>query len=89
MINILCDHCLLNGYADRKRRIEAAAVDDAIEYLQEGERPAWTQQRALRLVPGAVALWAARGSVGVLIIVLVGLLMFAATAMGWLSPVPR
>ncbi|HEV8617225.1 MAG TPA: AAA family ATPase [Methylomirabilota bacterium] len=89
VINILCDHCLLNGYADRKRRIEGAAVDEAIEYLEEGERPTWKQQRALRLVPGAAALWAARSSVGVLIVVLVALLMFAATAMGWLSAGPR
>ena len=89
VINILCDHCLLNGYADRKRRIEPSAVDDAIEYLEDGERATGTPQRALRLARGPTALWAARGAVGVLIVVLVALLMFAATAMGWLSHVPR
>src|SRR5882724_3338050 len=37
VINIVCDHCLLSGYADSKRRIDAGIVQEAIEYLEEGE----------------------------------------------------
>ena len=36
LINILCDHCLLFGYAEQKHRIDRTAVDQAIEYLEEG-----------------------------------------------------
>ena len=35
VINIVCDHCLLSGYADSKRRIEPSMVQEAIEYLEE------------------------------------------------------
>lgn len=36
VINTLGDHCLLFGYADQQRRIDRAAVDQAIEYMEEG-----------------------------------------------------
>lgn len=39
IVNILCDHCLLFGYADQKRQIDRNIVEQAIEYLEEGERP--------------------------------------------------
>src|SRR3989454_895880 len=39
LINIVCDHCLLFGYADQKRRIDRQTVTQAIEYLEEGTRP--------------------------------------------------
>ena len=39
LINTVCDHCLLFGYADQKRRIDRHIVDQAIEYLEEGTRP--------------------------------------------------
>jgi len=39
LINTVCDHCLLFGYADQKRRIERHIVNQAIEYLEEGTRP--------------------------------------------------
>jgi hypothetical protein len=39
LINTVCDHCLLFGYADQKRRIDRRIVDQAIEYLEEGTRP--------------------------------------------------
>src|SRR5262249_12263195 len=49
VVNVLCDHCLLIGYADQKRKIDPSIVEEAIEYLEEGERPkprgsriAWT-----------------------------------------------
>jgi general secretion pathway protein A len=38
LINTVCDHCLLFGYADQKRRIDRHIVDQAIEYLEEGTR---------------------------------------------------
>jgi general secretion pathway protein A len=39
LINTVCDHCLLFGYADQKRRIDRHIVEAAIEYLEEGTRP--------------------------------------------------
>src|SRR5499427_845664 len=39
LINTVCDHCLLIGYAEQKRRIDRHIVDRAIEYLEEGTRP--------------------------------------------------
>src|SRR5206468_11860983 len=39
LINTVCDHCLLFGYADNKRRIDRTIVTQAIEYLEEGTRP--------------------------------------------------
>jgi general secretion pathway protein A len=84
VINIVCDHCLLSGYADSKRRIDGGQVKEAIEYLEEGERPAWRRRREMRLVPTRMAGWAARGGVAALILVLLTMLMVAANAAGWL-----
>jgi general secretion pathway protein A len=39
LVNTLCDHCLLFGYADQQRRIGREIVNQAIEYLEEGTRP--------------------------------------------------
>ncbi len=39
LINTVCDHCLLFGYADQTRRIDRHIVNQAIEYLEEGIRP--------------------------------------------------
>lgn len=85
VINIVCDHCLLSGYADSKRRIDAAMVQEAIEYLEEGEKPEWKRRRAMRLVPGRGMVWAARGGVAVLVFLLMLMLVFAANALGWLG----
>lgn len=38
VINMLCDHCLLFGYADQRRKIDQGIVEQAIEYLEEGSR---------------------------------------------------
>jgi general secretion pathway protein A len=35
LISLLCDHCLLFGYADQKRRIDRHTADQAIDYLEE------------------------------------------------------
>jgi general secretion pathway protein A len=37
LVNILCDHCLLVGYADQKRPIEPAVVKEAREYLVQAQ----------------------------------------------------
>ncbi|HEU5319507.1 MAG TPA: AAA family ATPase [Methylomirabilota bacterium] len=89
IINIVCDHCLLSGFADSKRRIDAATVDEAVEYLEDGERPRWKRSRQVRLVPGRATVWAARSGVAVLVVVLVALLVFAVNALGWLDGLPR
>ena len=39
IVNTVCDHCLLFGYADQTRRIDRERVDEAIDYLEEGGRP--------------------------------------------------
>jgi general secretion pathway protein A len=68
VINIVCDHCLLIGYADQTRRIDGDIVRRAIKYLEEGELPARrargrgvNQARVLRWVVGAVAVCVAGG----------------------------
>jgi general secretion pathway protein A len=37
-VNILCDHCLVIGYADQRQRIEADVVDQAIKALEGSAR---------------------------------------------------
>ena len=88
VINIVCDHCLLSGFADSKKRIDAATVTEAIEYLEEGERSEWKRRRRITLVPGRAAVWAARSGVAVLVMVLIALLAFAANSLGWIGSVP-
>ena len=39
IINTLCDHSLVIGYADQTRRIDRPIVDEAIRYLEAGLRP--------------------------------------------------
>jgi general secretion pathway protein A len=60
LINILCDHCLLFGYADEKRRIDRPIVNQAIEYLEEGTRP----QPKGRKLPGSRTRLVLRWSIG-------------------------
>ena len=58
LINTLCDHCLLIGYADQIRRIDRKIVEEAVQYFEEGEqRPRKARpQPALRR--GVMARWA-------------------------------
>jgi general secretion pathway protein A len=37
VVNLVCDHCLLVGYADQKRVIDIEVVEEAIDYLEERE----------------------------------------------------
>src|SRR6266849_7648733 len=39
VVNTVCDHCLLIGYADQTRRLDRSIVDQAIGYLEVGARP--------------------------------------------------
>jgi general secretion pathway protein A len=39
LLNIVCDHCLLFGYADQKRKVDRGTVRQAIVYLEEAKRP--------------------------------------------------
>ena len=39
VVNIVCDHALLIGYADQTRRIGRAVVERAVRYLEQGELP--------------------------------------------------
>lgn len=39
VINTLCDHCLVIGYAEQTRRIDRPIVEEAITYLEAGHRP--------------------------------------------------
>ncbi|HUF94264.1 MAG TPA: AAA family ATPase [Candidatus Limnocylindria bacterium] len=82
VINMVCDLCLVRGYANRTPRIDAGAVTAAIAYLEEGDRPAAGPRARLGDPEGAVAVWAARGGIAVLVVMLVGLLAFAVNAMG-------
>lgn len=36
VVNMVCDHCLLFGFADQKRQIDQEIVEQAIEYLEQG-----------------------------------------------------
>jgi general secretion pathway protein A len=45
LINIVCDHSLVIGYADQRRRIDADIVRQAIAYLNAGTRPARVARR--------------------------------------------
>jgi len=73
LINTVCDHCLLFGYADQKRRIDRHIVDQAIEYLEEGTRPQREGRERRRSRARLVVRW----SLGTLAVTLVS----AATAL--------
>ncbi len=87
VINIVCDHCLLSGYADSKKRIDAGIVREAIEYLEEGERPEWKRSRGIRLVPNRSAMWVGRVGVATAVFLLLMVLVYGASALGWLGNV--
>lgn len=57
LINTLCDHCLLIGYADQIRHIDRPIVEEAIEYFELGGR-APKPRRLLRTRGRALVRWA-------------------------------
>jgi AAA domain-containing protein len=58
LINTLCDHCLVVGYADQIRRINRAIVEESIEYLEEGQRRPRKPRRLLKIWPRVLVRWA-------------------------------
>jgi general secretion pathway protein A len=66
LINTICDHSLLFGYADQKRRIDRHIVDQAIEYLEEGTR----RQPKVRDLRGSNMRLLLRWSLGALVVTL-------------------
>ena len=74
LINTVCDHCLLFGYAEQQRRIERATVNRAIEYLEEGSRPL----AKARDMGGSRARIFVRWSLGTLVSCLAGAVAFLA-----------
>jgi general secretion pathway protein A len=47
VVNMVCDHCLLIGYANQTRQIDGDAVKQAIQYLEDGASATdWKQLRA-------------------------------------------
>jgi len=60
VINTICDHALLIGYADQTRRIDRDIVDEAIQYMEAGGRP--RRRRKTTQVPAiSRGRWAAAG----------------------------
>lgn len=72
LVNIVCDHCLLHGYADQRRRIDRKIVKEVIRYFEDPEaRRAGGElgrRRPLGWAVGAVAAalvgWVALLSIG-------------------------
>jgi len=48
VVNTVCDHCLLIGYADQTRRIDLDIVEQAIGYLEAGAKPRGRTRSAIR-----------------------------------------
>jgi len=71
-INILCDHCLVIGYADQRRRIDGNIVGQAIEALRGTTRR--TSRRPAPLIRATWGRWAL-GAV-------------AAAVLGWVAVSP-
>lgn len=96
VINIVCDHCLLFGYADQKRKVDGDIVQQAIKYVEEGRRerprtpggsqPLWVT--ALRWVLGVLAV-APLGWMAVLVVGPDALGNISSLAAGYLLDVLR
>lgn len=61
IVNTICDHCLLIGYADQTRRIDRGIVNEAIQYLEAGLRPRRRARRRLIAPHMTSARWALLG----------------------------
>ena len=48
IVNVVCDHCLLIGYADQRRRVDRGVVEQAIGYLEEAELPRGRSESVFR-----------------------------------------
>ena len=63
VVNMVCDHCLLVGYAEQIRDIDADIVRRAVEYLEAGEMQA--RRRPLAAVRNGMARYSRRSLVAV------------------------
>ena len=43
VVNMVCDHCLLIGYANQTRQIDTATVKQAVQYLEDVSPTGWKQ----------------------------------------------
>jgi type II secretory pathway predicted ATPase ExeA len=75
-INILCDHCLLFGYADQLRHLDKRVVEQAVEYLRDGNRAPGAYTRTGRARNRHLAL---RWSLGTLAAAVAGIAVGVAT----------
>jgi general secretion pathway protein A len=57
LVNALCDHCLLIGYADQVRRIDRRIAEEAVEYFEQGERRPRKRRQRLSTWRGLLARW--------------------------------
>jgi len=90
LISIVCDHCLVFGYADQKRRIGRHTVNQAIKYLEHGT----SAPRKLRGLRNATPQRLGRWGLGTAALALVSILVtlavhFDTTARGLLQSVRR
>jgi len=64
IVNILCDHCLVIGYAEQRRRISTDIVERAIQFLEQGDlerRKSWAIARRVGMTPLRWAITALAG----------------------------
>jgi general secretion pathway protein A len=62
LINTLCDHCLLIGYADQIRHIDRRIVDEAVRYLEDGEQRPRTRRRRFSSWRRRLGRWGSRAA---------------------------
>jgi general secretion pathway protein A len=88
VVNIVCDHCLLSGFADDKHRIDASVVEETIEYLEDNDQARWTPRRPLSFGTGQTSsVWVTRLGIAAFVALLLLLLVFAVNATGWFGHV--
>lgn len=59
VVNMLCDHCLLIGYANQTRQIDIGTVRRAIEYLEDGVAASGSVRSAVRHYSHRTVAWSA------------------------------
>jgi len=62
LINTLCDHCLLIGYADQIRHIDRKIVEEAVQYFEEGERRPRMRRRRPSFWRRTLGRWGSRAA---------------------------
>jgi general secretion pathway protein A len=64
IVNLVCDHCLVIGYADQQRRIDRDTVTEAIDYLEAGSRRRRRTGGLARVLATRVVGWTVIAMVG-------------------------